>query len=72
MSLYLAYSYSTGLTKDEEIAIDKRVHRNREIVCVYLGKFSKKAKRKVKIFYIYLMFAGYQRQLLFIGLTLLM
>jgi len=48
MSLYLAYSYSTGLSKDEEIAIDKRVHRNREIVYVYLGKLTKKAKRKAK------------------------
>ena len=32
MSLDLAYSYCTGLTKDQEIKIDIQVFRNREFV----------------------------------------
>jgi len=56
MSLYLAYSYSTGLSKDEEIAIEKQVCRNRQIVSLYFSKFPRRAKPKIKRLCIYVMF----------------
>jgi hypothetical protein len=36
MSLDLAYSYCTGLSKDEETVIDRQVCRDREAVWVFV------------------------------------
>ncbi len=57
MSQYLAYSYSTSLTKEEKIRIDKQVARNREIVYLCVTKFPKNVRLKAKRLYIYVMCA---------------
>jgi hypothetical protein len=46
MSLYLGYSYCTGLSKDEKAAIDEQVSRNRKGVSIFVGKLALNGKRK--------------------------
>ena len=48
MPAYLAYSYCTGLSKNEEIAIDKQVCRNREKVFIFAKNLPSNTKRKLK------------------------
>jgi len=48
MSLDLAYSYCTGLSKDEETVIDRQVCRNREAVWVFVRNLPSNAKDKTK------------------------
>nr|WAJ48232.1 hypothetical protein DMDDKFKA_00011 [Haslea ostrearia] len=48
MIALLYYSYSTNLTEDEIVEIDKKVLRNRELVYVFLTKLSSNTKRKTK------------------------
>jgi len=48
MTLDLAYSYCTGLSKEEIIAIDKQVCRNRELVYIFVTKLPLNTKHKAK------------------------
>jgi len=48
MTALLYYSYSTYLTEDEIVEIDKKVFRNRELVYRFITKLSSNAKRKTK------------------------
>jgi hypothetical protein len=48
MTLDLAYSYCTGLSKNEEIAIDIQVFRNREKVYIFVRNLLSNAKDKTK------------------------
>ena len=56
MILFLAYSYSAGLSENESAEIYKLVSRNRKQVYISVTKFISDLKRKVKILYIYLVF----------------
>ena len=59
MTSLLYYSISSDLTKDEIIAIDKQVAKNREGVYLFVRKLASNSKRKAKRlgFYIVFMFA---------------
>ena len=59
MSSLLYYSISSNLTKDEIIAIDKQVAKNRKGVYLFVRKLPSNSKRKAKRlgFYIVFMFA---------------
>lgn len=59
MTAILYYSISSDLTKDEIIAIDERVAKNREGVYLFVRKLPSNSKRKAKRlgFYIVFMFA---------------
>jgi hypothetical protein len=59
MAALLYYSISSDLTKDETIAIDERVAKNREGVYLFVRKLPSNSKRKAKRlgFYIVFMFA---------------
>ena len=48
MTLDLAYSYCTGLSKDEYTGIDIQVCRNRERVWIFVRNLSSNAKDKTK------------------------
>ena len=48
MTALLYYSYSTNLTEDEIVEIDKKVFRNRELVYQFRTKLSSNTKRKIK------------------------
>ena len=48
MTLDLAYSYYTGLSRNEEIAIDIQVSRNREKVYIFARNLPSNAKDKTK------------------------
>jgi len=56
MSLYLGYTYSTGLSKDEIVVIDKQVCKNWELVYIFIKKLPLNAKRKAKRLCLYVMF----------------
>jgi hypothetical protein len=59
MTALLYYFISSDLTKDEIIAIDERVAKNREGVYLFVRKLPSNSKRKAKRlgFYIVFMFA---------------
>lgn len=46
MSLFLAYSYCTGLAKNEEIGIDEQVSKNRREAYIFIRNFSSNTKDK--------------------------
>lgn len=48
MTALLYYSYSTNLTEDEIVEIDKNVFRNQELVYRFIIKLSSNTKRKTK------------------------
>ena len=48
MNSFLYYSISSNLTKDEIIAIDNRVVKNRERVYLFVRKLPSNSKRKAK------------------------
>ena len=48
MTALLYYSYSTDLTENEIVEIDKKVFRNRELVYRFITKLSSNTKRKTK------------------------
>ena len=48
MTALLYYSYSTNLTEDEIVEIDKKVFRNRELVYRFMTKLSSNTKHKTK------------------------
>ena len=52
MSAYLAYSYSIGLTKEEQIKIDKKTKKSRE---EFSKGFAKGASFSLATFVLYLM-----------------
>ena len=56
MTALLYYSYSTNLTEDEIVEIDKKVFRNRELVYRFMTKLSSNTKRKTKRVFVYGMF----------------
>ena len=48
MTRLLYYSYSTNLTEDEIVEIDKKVFRNRELFYRFITKLSSNRKGKTK------------------------
>ena len=56
MSSLLYYPISSNLTKDEIIAIDKQVAKNRKGVYLFVRKLSSNSKRKAKRLFVYGMF----------------
>lgn len=48
MTALLYYSYSTDLSEDEIVEIDKKVFRNRELIYRFITKLSSNTKRKTK------------------------
>ena len=56
MSPLLYYSISSNLTKDEIIAIDKQVAKNRKGVYLFVRKLPSNSKRKAKRLFVYGMF----------------
>ena len=56
MSALLYYSISPNLTKDEIIAIDKQVAKNRKGVYLFVRKLPSNSKRKAKRLFVYGMF----------------
>ena len=56
MSSLLYYSISSNLTKDEIIAIDKQVAKNRKGVYLFVRKLPSNSKRKAKRLFVYGMF----------------
>ena len=48
MTALLYYSYSTNLTEDEIVEIDKKVFRNRELFYRFITKLSSNTKCKTK------------------------
>ena len=48
MSLYLGYTYSTGLSEDEIVVIDKQVCSNRKLVYIFVRNLPSNAKDKTK------------------------
>ena len=53
MSLYLAYSYSIGLSENESDLVDQLVSKNLKAIYIFITKFPSNSKRKAKNFYIY-------------------
>ena len=53
MSSLLYYSISSNLTKDEIIAIDKQVAKNRKGVYLFVRKLPSNSKRKAKRLFVY-------------------
>lgn len=64
MSSLLYYPISSNLTKDEIIAIDKQVAKNRKGVYLFVRKLSSNSKRKAKRLFVYGMFLFQLGQLL--------
>ena len=56
MTLDLAYSYCTGLSKEKIISIDKEVCINREFVYIFVTKLPSNGKRKAKRLCLYIVF----------------